>query len=277
LKNIVYKYPFAKTAALHSVTYGFEKGGFYGVIGQNGGGKTTLCNLIRGLVPHFYKGELHGEALIDGMDIRHWDIAELAVKIGYVFQNPFTQISGVRETVFEEIALGLENMGIPKLEIINTVVKTSKLLGIDHLLDKNPSRLSGGQRQRVAFASILAMDCEMLVIDEPTSQLDPQGTEEVFGIIAMLRESGKTIVLVEHKINLIAQYCDEVLVMQNGRVALSGKTADVLTNPQLGECGANVPEVVGFGRAMAAAGRPLGRIPITVEEAVREVKLCQSN
>lgn len=271
LKNITYKYPFSKANALDGVSFDFEKGGFYGVIGQNGGGKTTLCNVIRGLIPHFYKGTLTGEAIIDGTDVRNWDLGELSAKIGYVFQNPFTQISGIKETVFEEIAMSLENMGVEKRKIIETVVGVCSLLKIEELMEKNPSQLSGGQRQRVAFASILAMDSEMLVIDEPTSQLDPAGTEDVFEIIDTLKQSGKTIVLVEHKINLIARYCDEIIVMENGCVAFGGPVGEVLTNPELPAHGASVPEAVTFGRAMRSAGKPLTGIPITVEEAARFV------
>jgi energy-coupling factor transport system ATP-binding protein len=180
LRNITYKYPLAETEALRDITISFDEGKFYGLIGENGGGKTTLCNLIRGLVPHFYNGTLEGEALIFGKEIRSHSVEDLAVEIGYVFQNPFNQISGIKETVFEEIAMGLENLGIPKREMIEKVIAVCELLKIEDLVKSNPNELSGGQRQRVAFASILAMDNKLLVIDEPTSQLDPQGTEDIF-------------------------------------------------------------------------------------------------
>src|SRR5690606_1732280 len=153
-----------------------EKGYLYAVIGKNGSGKTTLCNLIRGFIPHFHKGELEGDFLIEGKDVREWDLGELAKKIGFIFQNPFTQISGVKDTVFEEIAYGLENLGVEVEEIKRRVKKISKLLGIEELEDKNPFELSGGQKQRVAFASVIVMEPDILVIDEPTSQLDPKGT-----------------------------------------------------------------------------------------------------
>ena len=124
LKNVTYTYPLMKQPALKNITASFEHGKFYGVIGENAGGKTTLCNLIRGLIPHFYKGKLEGQALIEGEDIRTLDIDLLSTKIGYIFQNPFTQISGVRKTVFEEIALGLENLGMPREEMIEKVRRT---------------------------------------------------------------------------------------------------------------------------------------------------------
>lgn len=114
LKNVNYNYPLTEEPSLKNVNCSFEEGKVYGVIGGNGSGKTTLCNLIRGLIPFFYEGDLEGSVLIDGKDVREWDDADLAVMIGYVFQNPFTQISGVKDTVFEEVGIGLENLGLEK-------------------------------------------------------------------------------------------------------------------------------------------------------------------
>jgi energy-coupling factor transport system ATP-binding protein len=272
LKDVSYKYPFTREQALKEINYTFESGRFYGIIGENGGGKTTLCNLMRGLIPHFYKGKLKGEVLVNGTEIREWDLNELSAQIGYVFQNPFTQISGIKSTVFEEVAMGLENLGCPKEEIIERVSKVCKLLKIEDLIKNNPNELSGGQRQRVAFASILSMDTEMLIIDEPTSQLDPEGTEDVFGIIRTLKQSNKTIILVEHKIDMIAEYCDEIIVMNEGCIAFSGPTHETLCNPEIMEVGAMMPQAAIFGHEMEKAGKPLARIPITLNEAVSLVQ-----
>jgi len=277
LKNINYKYPLARQYALQDVNCTLEKGKFYGLIGENGGGKTTLCNLIRGLVPHFYNGKLEGEALVFGKDIRDHDADELAVKIGYVFQNPFNQLSGIKETVFEEIAMGLENLGVEKEEIIQKVIHVCKLLKIEDLIERNPNELSGGQRQRVAFASIIAMDNDLLVIDEPTSQLDPQGTEDVFEIIKTIKESGKTILLVEHKIDLIAEYCDEVLVMEKGHIVYFGETANILSDTALLAKGAEIPQVAIWGNEMKEIQRPLQYIPITVSQTVELIRKMGGN
>lgn len=272
LKDVSYKYPYTKDFALKDVTCSFEKGKFYGIIGENGGGKTTLCNLIRGLIPHFYLGKLTGEVIVDGKDIRDWDTAELSSQIGYVFQNPFTQISGIKSTVFEEVAIGLENLGVPKDQMIERVIDVCEQVGIGDLIKNNPNELSGGQRQRVAFASIIAMDTETLVIDEPTSQLDPEGTENVFKIINTLKHSNKTIILVEHKIDLIAEFCDEILVMENGTIAFSGPTHDILAKRELLDHNAAIPEAAKFGHAMEDAGKKLSDIPVTLEQAERYVR-----
>ena len=180
LENISYKYPLEDKEVLKNINLDIKKGEFWAVIGKNGSGKTTFCNLLRGFVPDFYKGELSGEITLENKKLSEYSQKEIVQKIGFVFQNPFTQISGVKETVFEEIAFGLENLGFEVSYIKDKVNEILQLLGIEKLKDKNPYELSGGQGQKVALASIIAMEPEILVIDEPTSQLDPQGTEEIF-------------------------------------------------------------------------------------------------
>ena len=263
LKHVTFSYTLSEKKALNDVSFTFEKGKFYGVIGENGGGKTTLCNLLRGLIPNFFKGDMTGQVLYDGVDMKNIDVDNLSVDIGYVFQNPFTQISGVKKTVFEEVALGLENLGVPPEKIIERVVNVLKLLEIESLALNNPTELSGGQRQRVAFASIIVMDPDILVIDEPTSQLDPEGSRRIFDIIETLKQRNKTIILVEHKINMIAMYCDEVLVMKDGRLVCAGSAQDVLSNRKLPELGVKLPEAAQLAYDLADAGLPLAGMPIT--------------
>lgn len=272
LKDVTYTYPLMKQPALKNITASFEHGKFYGVIGENAGGKTTLCNLIRGLIPHFYKGKLEGQALIEGEDIRTLDIDLLSTKIGYIFQNPFTQISGVRKTVFEEIALGLENLGMPREEMIEKVLHIAKLVHIENLLQNNPNALSGGQRQRVAFASIIAMDTDTFVIDEPTSQLDPEGTEGIFEIIHTLKEQGKTIILVEHKVDLMAEYADEILVLYKGELIAKGATKDVLSDVSLSEKGVLLPRTVMLNQKLTEKGITLDHVPVTKDDCVSALR-----
>ena len=272
LKDVTYTYPLMKQPALKNITASFEHGKFYGVIGENAGGKTTLCNLIRGLIPHFYKGKLEGQALIEGEDIRTLDIDLLSTKIGYIFQNPFTQISGVRKTVFEEIALGLENLGMPREEMIEKILHIAKLVHIENLLQNNPNALSGGQRQRVAFASIIAMDTDTFVIDEPTSQLDPEGTEGIFEIIHTLKEQGKTIILVEHKVDLLAEYADEILVLYKGELIAKGATKEVLSDVSLSEKGVLLPRTVMLNQKLTEKGITLDHVPVTKDDCVSALR-----
>ena len=266
-KNVTYSYPLAETPAIQELNVNIERGKFYGVIGENGSGKTTFCALLRGFIPDFYKGELNGEVLVEGKKTTDYG-GELSAKIGYVFQNPFTQISGVKETVFEEVAYGLENFGVPVEEIERRVVEVMQMTDIEALAEKNPFDLSGGQMQRVALASVIVLEPDILIIDEPTSQLDPEGTESVFAIIKALKEKHKTIILVEHKIDLIAEYADEVLVFKEGRMIAAGDKQEILSDLSLLEQGAALPQVAILGSRLKEKGLPISRIPVTENQAI---------
>ncbi|MCW3842763.1 energy-coupling factor ABC transporter ATP-binding protein [Micromonospora yasonensis] len=267
LRDVTFTYAYAEMPALEGVTLQLQRGQLYGVVGINGSGKSTLCSLLRGLIPHFHQGTLEGTVEILGKDLGEWDAAELSRTIGCVFDNPFTQISGIKDTVFEEIAFGLENLGVSRSDMLDRVTSVSEQMGITALLRKNPNELSGGQRQKVAFASIIAMDSEVLVIDEPTSQLDPQSSHAVFEIIADLKARGKSIVLVEHKIDLMAQFADRLVVMRSGEVVAEGPTAQVLASPAMDAADVPRPEVTDLAFALEAVGKGLGCVPVTRREA----------
>ncbi|GGA38628.1 energy-coupling factor ABC transporter ATP-binding protein [Psychrobacillus lasiicapitis] len=266
LKNVSYRYPVSDDSVLKNISFSIEKGKFTAIIGNNGSGKTTLCNTIRGFVPHFYKGDLDGEVIIDQTKITDYQLGQLGEKVGYVFQNPFIQVSGVKDNVFEEVAYGLENLGIPVEEIKIRVEEVLKLVKIEYLRDKNPFELSGGQRQRVALASIIVMDPEILVIDEPTSQLDPIGTQQIFEIIRLMKERGKTIVLVEHKMDLIAEYADDLLVMHKGELVMQGPVREVFADPEFEKYQIQYPHVTEIALQLQQSGIPLSFLPIRDEE-----------
>ena len=269
LKDVSYKYPLEDREILKNINLDIKKGEFWAVIGKNGSGKTTLCNVLRRFVPDFYKGELKGRITLEGKELKDYSAKEIVQKVGFVFQNPFTQISGVKETVFEEIAFGLENLALDAEYIRKRVEETLKLLRIEELRNKNPYELSGGQGQKVALASIIAMDPEIMVIDEPTSQLDPKGTEEIFEIIDILKKEGKTIILVEHKLELIAEYAEKVMVLDEGEMILSGNTEDVLKNKILMEKEIGIPQYAALAYRLMDEGKvKFEEIPITKEKAV---------
>ena len=273
IENVNYKYPLEEKQALKNINIEIKKGEFWAVIGKNGSGKTTFCNMLRRFVPDFYKGELTGTITLEDKELKDYSQKELVQKIGFVFQNPFTQISGVKDTVFEEIAYGLENLGLDKGEIISKVEKILKLLEIEKLRDRNPYDLSGGQKQRVALASIIAMDPDILVIDEPTSQLDPKGTEDIFKIINLMANEGKTIILVEHKLELIAEYAENILVLDEGEIILSGKAEEVLNNKILLEKEIGMTQYSILAYELEKTGKvELEEIPITKEKTVELLK-----
>ena len=273
IENVNYKYPLEEKQALKNINIEIKKGEFWAIIGKNGSGKTTFCNMLRRFVPDFYKGELTGTITLEDKELKDYSQKELVQKIGFVFQNPFTQISGVKDTDFDEIAYGLENLGLYKEEIISRVEKILKLLEIEKLRDRNPYDLSGGQKQRVALASIIAMDPDILVIDEPTSQLDPKGTEDIFKIINLMANEGKTIILVEHKLELIAEYAENILVLDEGEVILSGKASEVLNNKILLEKEIGMTQYSILAYELEKARKiELEEIPITKEKTVELLK-----
>ena len=273
IENVNYKYPLEEKQALKNINIEIKKGEFWAVIGKNGSGKTTFCNMLRRFVPDFYKGELTGKITLEDKELKDYSQKELVQKIGFVFQNPFTQISGVKDTVFDEIAYGLENLGLDKEEIISKVEKILKLLEIEKLRDRNPYDLSGGQKQRVALASIIAMDPDILVIDEPTSQLDPKGTEDIFKIINLMANEGKTIILVEHKLELIAEYAENILVLDEGEIILSGKAEEVLNNKILLEKEIGMTQYSILAYELEKARKvEFEEIPITKEKTVELLK-----
>lgn len=273
IENVNYKYPLENKQVLKNINIEIKKGEFWAIIGKNGSGKTTFCNMLRRFVPDFYKGELTGKITLEDKELKDYSQKELVQKIGFVFQNPFTQISGVKDTVFEEIAYGLENLGLEKEEIISKVEKILKLLEIEKLRERNPYDLSGGQKQRVALASIIAMDPDILVIDEPTSQLDPKGTEDIFKIINLMANEGKTIILVEHKLELIAEYAQNILVLDEGEIILSGKAEEVLNNKILLEKEIGMTQYSILAYELEKARKvEFEEIPITKEKTVELLK-----
>ena len=277
ITNLTYKYPISEEPVLRNINLNVKKGELCAIIGANGSGKTTLCNAIRGFVPKFYKGEISGEIIVNGKDVQKEEIGSTALDIGFVFQNPFTQISGIAKTVFEELAYGLENMGIEREIIIRRVEETMRMTKIEEFRDRNPFQLSGGQQQRVALAAILVMGQPVLVIDEPTSQLDPQSTDDVFEVIKLMKSMGKTIVLVEHKMEQIAEYADHVVVLNKGEVVMEGTAKEVFSNPICEEYHTRLPQCTKIAGELKNMGIDMEGTPVTVEETVNTIKAAMEN
>jgi energy-coupling factor transporter ATP-binding protein EcfA2 len=268
LDNVIYKYPLTDIPALHNVSLQVQEGEFVAVVGPNGAGKSTLCYTLAGFVPHFFKGELTGVVEIDGKDLHKSTLQEWVLTVGLAFQNPFNQISGAKYTVFEELAFGLENIGVPRDEMKSRAEQAMKLTGISDLADRSPYSLSGGQQQRVALTSILVMQPKVLVLDEPTSQMDPIGTREVFGVIRTMAERGMTVVLVEHKVEWIAEFADRVIALYEGQILHDGSPSDVLTSDLLQEKGFGMSRYTTVAREAQKIGLwKKEKLPVTLDEA----------
>ena len=270
LQNVTYKYPLTDAPVLENIDLQVEEGEFVAVIGPNGAGKSTLCYTLSGFVPHFYKGELTGTVEVAGVETHESTLSEWVMNVGLAFQNPFNQISGAKYTVFEEIAFGLENTGVPREEMKERVERALDLTGISDLAERSPYSLSGGQQQRVALTSILVMEPKVLVLDEPTSQMDPIGTREVFGVIRAMAERGMTVVLAEHKVEWIAQYADRVVALYEGKILLDGKPSQVLTSDFLEGKGFGISRYTSTAREARKQGLwPEDReLPVTLNGAV---------
>jgi len=274
LQNVTYTYPITHSPVLQNISMQVNEGEFVAIIGPNGAGKSTLCYTIAGFVPHFFKGELTGTVEVAGQESSKSNLHEWVLNVGLAFQNPFNQISGAKYTVFEEIAFGLENTGVPREEMKPRVEEAMKLTGIGDLADRSPYSLSGGQQQRVALTSILVMQPKVLVLDEPTSQMDPIGTREVFGVIRTMAENGMTVVLVEHKVEWIARFADRVIALHEGKILMEGKPSEVLTSDLLAENGFGISRYTSTAREARNQGlwSKARQLAITLDEAVAGFK-----
>ncbi len=271
LAGFTFRYPRAERAALDHVDLTLPDGQFCAVIGANGAGKSTLCHSLAGFMPDFYRGQLAGSARVAGQDAVQLSPAELAGTVGLVFGNPFNQITGARYTVEAEIAFGLENLGLEPPEMMRRIEEVLHLTGLDDLGDRSPFALSGGQQQRLAIAAVLAMRPRLLVLDEPTAQLDPAGTREVFALLdALARAGGSTVILAEHKLEWVAVFADRVVVLHEGRIVADGPPQEVLAGPALGAAGLAPTRYTRVARRareldLLAPDRPL---PVTLRQAL---------
>lgn len=274
VEKLRYRYPLTNQLALDNISFKLEKGRFLGVIGANASGKSTLCYALVGLVPHFFKGAYGGRVTIGGLAVGQINASQLVQKIGIVFQNPSNQMSGSKLTVREEIAFGLENLGIPRAEMERRIEEVLELFDLSPYANRDPFSLSGGQMQRLAIASVIAMRPEMIVLDEPTSQLDPQGTEEVFKAVKSLQRQDLTVVMVEHKMEKLAVYADELLLINQGKLIELNETAKVLSRPDLKAMGVEPPKYTQICSELGALEEYKECCPITIDEACYEVARC---
>lgn len=216
LKNVSFRYANGDAGALNGVDITIAQGECLLLCGTSGCGKTTVTRLLNGLVPHYFEGELHGDVTVLGRDIRCTPIEELAGSVGSVFQNPRSQFFCVDTT--SEIAFGCENLGLPEQQIRQRIQAAARDMNIQKLLDRSIFNLSGGEKQKIACASTAAMLPQLIVLDEPTSNLDLDAIDELKQILVMWKKQGKTIIIAEHRLGWLDGVCDRVLFMQQGSV-----------------------------------------------------------
>ncbi len=250
LDGVGYRYAGYPQPVLHDIDLALSDGEIVGVVGANEAGKSTLCLVASGLAPGSIGGGLSGRLTIDGVDMAGRPLHEFSTRVGIAFQNPATQLSGVSGSVFEEVALGPMNLGLPARETVARTKAALATLGIEHLREREPRHLSGGQAQLVVIASLLAMRPAHLVLDEPTAQLDPEGTRLVGEALRGLAATGTALLIVEHKTDLLNGLCSRILVLDAGRIVLDGDTAAVLADGRLEQWGVEPPSPIRLGRAL---------------------------
>jgi energy-coupling factor transporter ATP-binding protein EcfA2 len=220
------------------------------------------------LIPHFYNGELKGDLLVAGMKVGEHPIYDMAKQVGLVFQNPENQLFAL--SVEKDVAFGLENLGMPRDDMRKRVDWALQMTGIDELRDRAPHELSGGQQQRVAIASVLAMQPEIMVFDEPTSFLDPLGAQNIFEVINDLKvKLGVTVILVEHRLDLASKYADQVIIMDAGKVVLDGEPRKIFDSEEAWLLGVGIPKSVRLWHLLQENGWRLGEVPVSSEEATQ--------
>ena len=270
-KNLSYTYPGSSKPSILDVSLKVEKGEFVLITGPSGCGKTTLCRTFNGLVPHFYQGEVKGEITVAGIDTLKAHTYEMAKHVGLVFQNPENQLFAL--SIEKDVAFGLENLGVPRKVIREKVDWALNLTGIYDLRERSPHEISGGQQQRVAIAAVLAMEPEIIVLDEPTSFLDPLSAEKIFEVIYDLnKKQGITVILVEHRLDLTAKYTNHLVVMDEGKVQFEGDPREILSNDETRLIGVGIPKATLLYQMLKKDGLNLpATTPLSSEELADQI------
>jgi energy-coupling factor transporter ATP-binding protein EcfA2 len=264
--HLSFTYTGASKPSIEDISIGIAPGEFVVLTGPSGCGKTTICRCLNGLIPNFYSGDFTGELIVDGMSVKQHTTAELAPHVGMVFQNPENQLFSL--SVERDVAFGPENLGLSREETRKRVDWALDVTGISRLKDKPPYELSGGQQQRAAIASVLAMQPKVMILDEPTSFLDPKSALEILEVISDLNKKlGITIILVEHRLDIVSKHANRVIVMDNGRIVLDGTPKDVY-GEHARLIGIGLPRVTALFNLLQRDGIRFAETPTTVDEAV---------
>lgn len=268
--NLSFTYAGAPRSSVEDVSLEVSPGEFVVLTGPSGCGKTTVCRCLNGLIPNFYSGDFTGELVVDGMNVKEHTTAELSSHVGLVFQNPENQLFSL--SIERDVAFGPENLGLSREETRRRVDWALEVTGITDLKDRPPYELSGGQQQRAAIAAVLAMQPKIIVLDEPTSFLDPKSALEILEVISDLNKKlGITIILVEHRLDLASKHANRVIVMDSGKIVLDGTPKQVY-GEQARLIGIGVPRVITLFNLLQKGGLEFSQTPTTVEEAAQELR-----
>lgn len=266
--NVSWRYTGNEEKVLRNINANVEKGEIVLLTGRNGAGKTTFCNLLNGLIPHFYSGDLTGTVIVDGIETKGSFVGYLATRVGLLFQDPASQL--ISGSVEDEVAFALENVAMPVDEIERRTQSSLDYVGLGNLRERPPFALSGGQQQAVALACIIALNPEIYVLDEPTSNLDPYGTLQIFDLLhKVATEQRRTFLVVEHKLEELIDIAHRVVVLDEGEIIANGTPREILGEKAelLNEMGLWPPQMALLAYRLRNQGMmDEGDIPMTLEE-----------
>ncbi len=272
IRGLRYCYPGSERPALILEELSLQEGEICWLTGSNGAGKTTFCRLLAGLIPHFFRGDLSGSVNVHGQDLRALELADISGLVGFIMDDPFDQLTRATYSVRDEITFGLQNVGLPPKEIQSRLEETMEELEITPLADRLPTSLSGGEQQRVAIASIFARRPRVFVMDEATSQLDPQGCAAIFRLISRFKTSGKTIIMVEPKPDKISQSADTILILEEGNLIAQGAIQEVLKSGVYEDAGLSLPSYPALARALQAQDIQPEDLPVSLRDTCAMVE-----
>lgn len=272
VSGLHWKYVGSSREALSGIDFELMPGEVLGVTGPSGAGKTTLAMSIDSLIPNNFHGEFGGSVMIRGKNTAEFSVCDLVREVGLVFQDPESQFMGM--TVEEELVFTLENLGLSDEEITRRVNHAIRMVHMEDFLNRSPFSLSGGQKQKVAIASCLALEPSILVLDEPTSELDPIGTTEVFSVLQELKKDRQIgIILISHATEDLASFCDRILLLSEGQQICLRETQTFFSDVELlKKYGVQIPQIVEVFNALPGIDRK--RIPITLPQAVELYTEC---
>ena len=275
LDKVSYMYPRSPAPVLCDISFEIRKGEFLGLIGPTGAGKTTLCLALNGIVPQFYGGRFFGKILTAGLDTVDHPISTLARHVGAVFQDPETQL--IATSVENEIAFALENLSVPRDEIMKRIPGVLAAVRLEGTEQKHPHELSGGQKQRLAIAAALAMQPDLIVLDEPTSQLDPVGEQEVFAVIRELnRNLGVTVFMASHAAEQMAEYADRIALLSHGQLVTVGTPDEIYSQIDLlDQHYLRPPQVAETFYLIGKRGATLAQVPVRMKEGLQSLAAVQ--
>lgn len=272
IRDFTFQYRESEYPVVSGINLTIPDGAFVGITGAAGSGKSTLTYALNGIIPHCYPGDFYGSVVVDGLDTCEVALTDLSQVVGSVCQDVDSQF--VTSIVEDEVLYGLENFGVPRDQIEGRVSQALADMGIGDLRDRVISSLSGGQKQKVAIASILALQPKVLVLDEPTAELDPASSQGVFELLATYaREHGTTVVVVEQKIALLSQFADLLVIVDEGRIRFADTPENVLAHSdELKSIGVNCPRSTTLMNRLRDEGLYDGAAVRTVNEACEALR-----